>query len=137
MNDAIETALGQRLAALPNVPPIAWPNANYDPKAPNAVPYIEFIHSPVQRLDDTLDASDERQEGLALMTVIIARGQFTRPANALADAIAARFPNGLRLPLTTGDDVMLTKPTDIVAGFTDGVYYRVPVRLTYRTVDRL
>lgn len=137
MNDAIETALGQRLAALPNVPPIAWPNANYDPKATGAVPYVEFVHSPVQRLDDTIDASDERQEGLALMTVVIARGQFTGPANALADAIAAHFPNGLRLPLSTGDDVMMAKPTDVIQGFTDGIYWRVPVRVTYRTAPAI
>jgi hypothetical protein len=134
VNDAIETALGQRLVTIPSVPPIAWPNRDYDPKLPNAVPYLEFVHAPVQRVDDTIDASDPRQEGLALVTVIVPRGQFTSQANALADAVAARFSNGLRLALSTGGAVMMTKPADIVAGFADGVYWRVPVRIAYRTV---
>lgn len=137
MNNAIETALGQRLAALPNIPPVAWPNANYDPKTQGAVPYVEFVHAPVQRVDDTIDASDERQEGLALLTVIVNRGQFTGPANALADAIAAHFPTGLRLLMSNGDDVMIAKPADVLQGFTDGIYWRVPVRLTYRTAAGL
>ncbi len=131
---AIETAIGQRLEGMTDCPPIAWPNADYDPKAADAVPYVEFVHSPVQRLDDTIDASDPRQEGLVLMTVVAARGAFTNAANALADAVAARFDTGLRLTLSTGGAVMMTKPADIVQGFTDGIYWRVPVRLNYRTV---
>lgn len=132
--DSIETALGQRLVTIPSVPPIAWPNRDYDPKLPNAVPYLEFVHAPVQRVDDTIDASDPRQEGLALVTVIVPRGQFTGQANALADAVAARFTTGLRLSMQGGGSVMITKPADVVQGFTDGIYWRVPVRIAYRTV---
>lgn len=133
-NTAIETAIGQHLAAMPGALPIAWPNADYDPRAVGAAPYVEFVHAPVQRLDDTIDASEPRQEGLVLMTVVSARGNFTNAVNAIADAVAARFGTGLRLALSTGGEVMMTKPADIVQGFTDGVYWRAPVRLTYRTV---
>lgn len=128
----IETALGQRLEGLPNRPPIAWPNANYDPKATGAVPYLEFVHSPVTRVDEVTSGGYERQIGLALITVVVERGKFTGNANAIAEAVALRYPKALRLVAGVGN-VVINAPSEIAPGFTDGIYWRVPVRVSYVT----
>jgi hypothetical protein len=132
-NDAIETALGQHLVTMPNVPPIAWPNANYDPKSLSAVPYLEFVHAPVGRVDEVISGGYERQIGLALITVVVERGKFTGQANMIAESVAKRFPKALRLSLLTGGDIVINAPSEIVQGFADGVYWRVPVRVNYVT----
>lgn len=132
----IETALGQRLHALSPSYPIAWLNKDYDPKAANAVPYIEFAHIPTARTDASIDGSLTVQSGIALLTVVTARDAFSTQGNTIANAVAALFPYGLRIPVT-GGTVMITKPADPVAGFGDGVYWRQPVRVNYRTTPEI
>jgi hypothetical protein len=128
----IETAIGQRLADLDPAYPIAWPNKDYDPKADGAVPYIEFRHVPTLRSDDSLEGGHEYQTGIALLTVVTMRDSFSTQGNLIAGALAGLFYYGLRI--TTDDGfVQVMKPADPVAGFVDGVYWRQPVRVTYRT----
>jgi hypothetical protein len=126
----IEQALGQQAATLDY--PIAWPNKDYDPKAANAVPHIEFRHVPTLRTDDSIDGGHEVQTGIALLTVVVNRDGFATEANGIAQEIAEAFPYGFRIETATGT-VMVSKPADPVAGFVDGVYYRLPVRVSYRT----
>lgn len=125
---ATEIALAQRLEAMPNCPPIAWPNRVFN----TPPPYLEFRHSSTAVNDESLDGTRPYRMGLALVTVIIAADQFTTPANTIADAIEEHFPKGLRLPIT-GGEVLITKPSEAVPGFMDGVYWRIPVRITYQT----
>lgn len=132
----IETALGQRLDTLDPSYPIAWPNKDFDPKAAGNLPYIEFQHVPTLRSDESIDASLTVQTGIALMTVVTARDAFTGQANTIAQAVADLFSYGLRLSVT-GGTVMIAKPADPVPGFTDGVYWRLPVRVNYRTTPAL
>lgn len=128
----IEVALGQRLAGMASAPPVAWPNANYDPTTSGAVPYLEFVHEPVTRVDEVISGGFSRQIGLVLITVVVERGKFTGAANALAEAVAARFDKALRLVAGAGD-VVINAPAEIAAGFADGIYWRVPVRVSYVT----
>lgn len=127
----IEQALGQRLATLAY--PIAWPNKDYDPKGADAVPYVEFRHVPTLRSDDSIDASMPVQTGIVLLTVIVNRDIFANQANVIAQDVADLFFMGLRLAAGSGQ-VLITKPAEVVTGFVDGVYWRQPVRVNYRTV---
>ena len=127
--DQIETALGQHLGAMPGCPPIAWANAD----APNATPYLEVRHAPNTRDTPVIDGTGfPVQTGIFLVTVVAARGAFTRPANILAQAIADRFPKILRLR-TSGGNVVIYRESEPAPGFTDGVHWRQPVRVYYTT----
>jgi hypothetical protein len=127
--DQIETAIGQRLATLAGVPPIAWPNKD----APGAVPYVEFRHFPNTRDKPAMDGSGPTiHAGIVLVTVVSARNAFTRAANITAQAVADRFPQGLRLAAGAGRVVIAPAP-EFVPGFTDGTHHRQPVRIRYTT----
>lgn len=128
----IETALGQRLSGLSPAYPIAWPNKDYDPTGVDKVPYIEFRHVPSARDDDSIDGSFAVQTGIALLTVVVSRDAFTNQANTIAQAVADRFSYGLRMTAGSGV-VMVAKPAELATGFVDGVYWRQPVRVNYRT----
>lgn len=128
--DDIEVALGQYLAAMTGVPAIAWPNKDFDPDGQ----YIEFRHSPTERVDDTVSGGFPFQIGLALMTVVSPRGQFSSSSNATAQAIANRFPKGLRR--TAGDgNLVINRATSFGTPFQDGAYWRQPVVVSYVTED--
>lgn len=124
----IETAVGQRLAGMANVPPIAWPNADFTPSGT----YIEFRHSPGTRFDDTIDATNPSQTGIFLLTVVTRSGGFNTAANTLAQQIADRFPKALRMTAGSGK-VLITAPSSLAPPFQDGAYWRQPVRVSYLT----
>lgn len=130
----IEQTLGQWLEGMADAPPIAWPNKDYNPQ--DGLPYVEFRHVPTIRTDDSIDGGHEVQTGIVLLTVVTERDKFTTQAATIGQAIANRFSYGLRIAGATGD-VMVSKPVDPVAGFVDGVYWRQPVRITYRTAPSL
>jgi len=128
----IETALGQRLESLANVPPIAWPNAAFTP----AYPYLEFRHSPNDVLDETGQGGYERQIGFVLVTVVTELNAFSNEANDIAEAIRRHFPKALRISAGDGT-VLINAPTSIAAAFPfDGKEWRLPVRVSYMTEGR-
>lgn len=124
----IESALGQRLAGMSEAPPIAWPNADFTPNGA----YLEFRHSPTDRIDETYDSAGARQIGIALITVVETSGGFTGNANALAQQVASRFPKGLRMSAGDGT-VLIYAPSAPTTGFQDGAYWRQPVSVRYVT----
>lgn len=125
----IGNALGLRLSTMAAVPPIAWPNAD----APGVVPYLAVAHFPNTRTNPVLSGGGHSTlSGIFLITVVTARGAFTGPANAIAQAVADRFPKALHLTAGSGS-VVITDPAEPVPGFTDGVHWRQPVRVRYRS----
>lgn len=124
----IEKALGQRLAAMPNVPTIVWPNQDANPPRP----FLLFQHVPVTRADATLDGAGETARGYALVTVVTDRNvdTFATPANALAGSVMAQFAYGLRLSMAAGE-ITINKPPEALAGYRDGPDWRAPVRVDY------
>lgn len=127
--DQIMVALGQRLETMPGCPPIAWENAD----APGVPPYLEFRMSPAEAVTPALDGSGHTiNSGICLVTVVTERGKFATAANALAQSIAARFPKSLRLTAGSGN-VVISRASSPASGFTDGTYWRVPVRIYYTT----
>lgn len=126
----IETALGQRLLAVAGSTPIAWPNKDFDPVG--NVPYIEFRHAPNTVDDPVISGGYGYQLGLALITVVTERGQFSTEANTLAETIRAGFPKALRLA-AGGGNVVINAPTSPGTPFVDGVYWRQPLTVSYIT----
>jgi hypothetical protein len=127
--DQIETALGQRLEAILGAIPVAWPNRDFNPEG--NVPYVEFRHAPNTVADET-SGGNQSQIGLVLLTVVTMRGSFSGPANVLAQTIATGLPKGLRLASGAGF-VLLNAPTSPRTGFSDGVYWRQPLTVSYMT----
>jgi len=123
----IENAIGQ-VADSATALPVAWPNRDYS----GPVPYLEFRHSPNTVTDDSLGGTNARQDGIALITVVGEVNTFAAPLLALAQQVADAFPKALRIPAGSGN-VLINTPSSVVAGFTDGVNYRVPVRISYET----
>lgn len=132
--DEIETAVGQHLAGLDDVPTIVWPNLRKGGEDnPPTRPYLEFRHSPGVAEDITITGdSPVRHRGIFLISVVTDLGQTTGAANGLAQLILGGFPKGLRL--TAGDGFVLIENTpNASAGFRDGVNWRMPITVRYRT----
>lgn len=130
MNAAdIETALKARLAGFAALPK-AWPNQDFDPKAPGNLPYIACDLVKAATTDRTLDADDPESVGRLVATIVVAKGSSTGAANRHADAVAALFPMGQRI--AAGDlTITVTQPPHIREGMSDGVYWRVPVVIPF------
>jgi hypothetical protein len=128
----IETAMGQRLATISPEPRISWPNKDATP----ALPYLAFKHIPVSVEDETLDNTGRRQVGLVLVTVVAQRDSFTTGANTLAQAVADRFPRGLRLPVAGKGAILIRRWPEVVDGFHDRTGdWNVPVRISFETEE--
>jgi hypothetical protein len=72
------------------------------------------------------------QEGILLLTAVVRVGNGEARATAIADTIRAGFPYTLRLTAGSGK-VLINQPTEPAPGFSDGTYYRIPVRVRYIT----
>jgi hypothetical protein len=128
MNEAaIAEAIGQRLAASPAVAPIAWENKDAAP----ARPYLRFELVRVDRRNRALTDIAPISRGYAVITVITEVDRFAKPAETLADLVAARFPYGLRLTITGGGVLVVISPASVLQGFRDGPDWRLPVRVDY------
>jgi len=125
----IENALGQRLSGMSGVPAIAWPNRKF---TPGADPYLEFRHTPNGSFNPDTAGGVPYHIGLVLVTVVAPAGNFTTSANTLAQAVADRFPKGLRLTAGSGK-VLINAPSSLASPFQDGAYWRQPVRISYIT----
>jgi len=126
----IETALGQHLADIDDMPPIAWPNRTFTPPADGL--YVEFRHVPGERVDDTVSGGYPYQSGIALLTVVTKAGEFSTAANELAQSIADAFPKALRLAVG-GGFVLMYAPARFGTPFQDGAYWRQPISVFYLT----
>lgn len=125
----IETALGQAVASITEIDRIAWPNRVTDP----ARPFVMFQHVPGVWDDRTVTGGGFVQaSGAIQLTVVTTAGEFSTPANALADAIIAAFPKGRRIAAGDGC-VIISQPARPVAATLDGADWRQTVEVTYTT----
>lgn len=126
---AIETALKARLATYIALPK-AWPNQDFDPAAPENLPYLACDLVRAATADATLAGDSPVWTGRLICTVVVARNTSTSTANGHADAIAALFPMGLTM--TAGSiKITITQPPHIREGMADGAYWRVPVSIPF------
>jgi hypothetical protein len=124
----IEQAIGEHLATMPGVPPIAWPNRDFPP----GDTFVEFRHVPGERVDDVIAGGYPYQTGIVLVTVVTEAGKFNTEANEVSQAIADRFPKALRLA-SGGGNVVLNAPSSPGTPFQDKAYWRQPIRVSYIT----
>ncbi|CAB4137308.1 Protein of unknown function DUF4128 [uncultured Caudovirales phage] len=108
--------------------PIAWPNKDYD----GTVPYIEFRHVPVERVDPVISGGYAYQRGIVLLTIVVPRDVFSGDAWDIAQTISDVFPKALRLRGSTGN-VVISAPANPGTGFVDGTYWRQPISISYIT----
>lgn len=118
-------------AALETHPlPKAWPNAGYDPKAPGAAPYIAVAFVLPPATDATMDSSAPVLSGRLIATLVRPGGDGPLAAHRQAASLAALFQRGQRI--AAGAQVItITDHPSIGEGFEDGVYWRVPVRVSF------
>lgn len=126
----IETALGQRLAAMSGGLNVAWPNELTDPPRP----FLHFQHVPNAWSDLTLDGHGLTVRGYVIVTAVTAQGVYATDGNALADQVMAQFPYGLEIVAGTGS-ITITKPPAPQVPFLDGADWRTPVRIDYEAED--
>lgn len=128
MESEIETALMERLAAMPALPDVAWPNVD----APATLPRLEVavFRNDTQRL--TIGGI-HRRPGILQVTVCTQLGRGGRDANELAEDVAAHFPADLRLPAGSVA-VRITKAPAIAGGIPDAAAWRVPVSISFETL---
>lgn len=124
--EEIEIKLQQYLAAIDDVPPIAWQNRDVNPVRP----FLAVDHVPGPRTDSTIDGYGETVIGHLMIYVVIEGNTFTKPANTLVDAIMVRFKYMTLIPLAEGD-ILVVKPPEALPGYKDGPDWRVPVRIDY------
>ncbi|MFO8071509.1 MAG: phage tail terminator-like protein [Polyangia bacterium] len=127
--DDLETALGQHLTGMTNCPPIVWMNKDAEP----SLPYLRFRHDPVSRIAPTLakDIAPD-QVGLVIVTIVTQSDTFTTEANVLAEQVADRFPEGLRLAAGSGN-ILIDRSEPVAGLLDDRNNWTVPVRIRYRT----
>ena len=118
----IVQAFGQRLAAMPQVPPIVWEDQDASP----ARPCLSVQHVPVTRETPGIAGGASYVTGYFAVTVMAARGGLAQDANAIATAILAHFPKALAL-----GRMRITQARIGAPGFIDGADYRLPVRIDY------
>ena len=119
----IVTAFGQRLEAMPMVPPIVWEDQDADP----ARPCLSVQHVPVTREEVDIAGGGLWQTGYFVVTVMTERGGLAQEPHAIAAAILARFPKATRL-----GGLVVTGARLASAGYPDGADWRLPVRIDYR-----
>jgi hypothetical protein len=119
----IKLAFGQAIAAISGLPVLAHENRTLEPSRPFVL--VDFV--PTGRINATVDASEIRAQGYIVASVCIAQGGFTTQADTWAQAIIAAFPPARRL-----GGVCVTEASDL-QGYFDGVGWRQPVRIDYRS----
>jgi|GEM_PF-1560055 len=127
----ILSAMKSRILNAAITPNVAYPNVT---PADDSLPLVEIEFAGGDSATDALDGSSlENEVGVLTVTVVIERnadgGEDT--GNALAQAIKALFPAGLRLPIT-GGRVNFLQPASIRNGFPDKTSWRIPVTIQYR-----
>lgn len=124
-------AFGTRLLAMSGVPAVVnWPNEDEG----TTKPYLQVVHVPVSRLDDTIDAIGAIELGQFTVNVVVEAGRYSTQADDLASAILDHFPKGLRLT-QAGDGVLLIyRPAELGSPFRDNLGGWIqPVRVHYQT----
>jgi len=123
----IRNALKSRLAFGSIGPGVAWPNVEYGAGRP----YFATSFTGVVREGGTLKGGEVLVEtGQFTPVVVVDQGEGEDSAADYADAVAALFPEGLRLPIS-GGEVTVTRPADIRGGYQTDIDYRMPVAIFY------
>ncbi|PWE26726.1 hypothetical protein C4N9_20930 [Pararhodobacter marinus] len=121
------TIIAARLRAMPDCPPVVWPNTNFEPVLPRLI-----FQQPVRGANDpTLGGGYKVRTGRAVVIVATALvDDFGDAADTLATQIEALFPTG---PLPTQPAGVLTiVQSQVLGGYQTDTDWRVPVQIDWR-----
>lgn len=127
----IRNGLKARLAGVSPLPPVAWPNSSLPE---GTLPRVQVSFASVETDGGTLKGNEiHRETAIMNALVIIEQNAEGGENEALdhADAIAAQFPEGLRLSITGGRIVIRSRPS-VRDGYSTDTDYRVPVIIRYQ-----
>lgn len=123
----IANALKARLESAGLKYPIAYPNVNFDGRAP----YILWQWAASTRENGFVLGDDALFErGRVSISVVWTYGAGEVAPNGVATAIAELFPDDLRIDIPDGQ-IRISEPADVVGGYRDGPVWRVPVTIKY------
>jgi len=122
----LQNALNARLAALPDLPDVAWPNVPYTPQ--NGTEYLRPTLLPADNAPATLQWA-ETMTGIYQVDVFMPDA-IKGPAAALtrAESIASHFR-------ASTIDGLAIRAITVGTAQPDGAFYRVPVSVVYRAYE--
>ena len=124
---AIRSALETRLQSMSPALPTQHENDSFEPTV--GVPY-QRTHLMRGQPENPVYGSFHRAQGIFQVTMYYPQGSGPGAAEARAELTSAHFPRGL--PLTNGGvTVTINREPYIMAGFKDGSWWAVPVRIIY------
>jgi Bacteriophage related domain of unknown function len=125
-------ALETRLATIPGLPDIAWPNIAYEP-SPTKL-YLRPNNLPVKPLPIGLaDADDIRRDGLFQVDVFAPKNKGSKTAMDMAEAVNTLFSKGTVITTTSGYKIKITSVA-VEEGQVAGSHFAVPVLVQYVAV---
>nr|DAZ70742.1 MAG TPA: tail completion protein [Caudoviricetes sp.] len=118
---------------------VAWDNQHFEPKAET---YVKPSFMPATTWTASLQNKGRIYRGIYQVLIIAPSGEGSQDARARAEEIVAAFEavalpdgeamvSGLRVN-ADGDEVYLTGPGTIGAGFNTDYGYNIPITLNYR-----
>lgn len=109
---------------------IIWENveSERDISKPFIIPFIV----PAENDSLSLQQTDTWFSGLFQITLVIPANSGSQWPDNVADAIAALFPNNLRMIDTSGFVVTVGSPPTVYSGISDETGYNIPISVTYR-----
>jgi len=124
MNDAdIYELFKARVVAAPLYMSVVPPNCDTLPQKP----YLLIDVTTINRSNQSLSGGIEKAEGICQVTLVSETDEDEMASNVEAQKIKDLFPYGLRM----GNEVLVTKPTDIKQAYRDGPDWRTPIHIEY------
>lgn len=124
MNDAdIYDLFKARIEAAPLYMSVVPPNCDTLPKKP----YLLLDVTTTNRFNLSLSGGNEQAEGICQVTLVSETNEDENASIQEAQKIKDLFPYGLRM----GNEVLVTKPTDIKQAYRDGPDWRTPIHIEY------
>lgn len=120
----VTSKLDQHLAAMTGLPPVAWPNVQFDP--PSDTLYIAVMNMPA---DGTLYSMERFQNTPGVYRINIYAPANKGPAQAenMADQIADHF----RASSNLGDGLFIEE-INFSPGISDDAHYMLPISINWR-----
>lgn len=110
--------------------PIAWPAADYQPKAGCAFLQVTNVINRPARLSIQRGAHD--RSGTLALVLVYPLGQAVEVSLECAGQIAAQFPEDLKLRYGATCVRIETAP-HVLDGFRDGAWWRTPINIFWRS----
>tara|TARA_R110000744_G_scaffold86001_1_gene168056 strand:- start:4110 stop:4517 length:408 start_codon:yes stop_codon:yes gene_type:complete len=126
--DDIRAALEVALAAIPNLPPIAWENKSFTPDT--AVGYIQVRQLPTARRPTVRGLNpQQRYQGVFQLLVKMPENKGPNPAQTVVTALINAFE--ATTDLSYDATFVTIDYTEQVGGFTDSPFYTIPVNVNW------